>query len=458
MSNPTITDANRFWHRCSQVLTEVTMNGFKINRDYFMEQKPIIAAELHKTQDQLFSNTEIGKLWYKRFADRTNVNSNDQLKLVLQKDVGFTKFGKTEKGADSIDKDVISKLPIEFSSKYLKYKQLDKCWSGTIVPIMMGADENGLIHANFGLHTVRTYRTSCTSPNLQNVSKKNPMLKSIIRKGFVPRSADRMLIEIDLAAAEVAVGCCLHQDPQMLEFLRNSEISMHDFAARKLFITDDYSKETRNETKGIFTFAISYGAGSESIAYSYWEYVDESGAKLKDGTDLKQHLAGHGITDLESATAHVKKVYDWYQNELFKVSTEWKRQVWEAYKVESYIDLPTGFRATAKMIKTQTDNIATQGATCHLLLATLCGLHDRIKAGGLRSVIVSQVHDSIVLDVLPEELTTVCNLYLDSQNEVRKNWEWLLFPINADADKSSVGGTWCDMVSMGGLIYDKQYI
>ena len=67
----------------------------------------------------------------------------------------------------------------EFSSRYLKYKQLKKAWGSVIQPMIRECDDKGgFIHPLFNLHTVSTYRSSCSDPNLQQVSKHDKTMKS----------------------------------------------------------------------------------------------------------------------------------------------------------------------------------------------------------------------------------------------------------------------------------------
>jgi hypothetical protein len=64
---------------------------------------------------------------------------------------------------------------------------------------------------------------------------------------------------------------------------------------------------------------------------------------------------------------------------------------------------------------------------------------------------VCQIHDSIVIDVEPSEWDAIQQFYLDSQEAVRKEWKWLIYPISADAEIGDVGGSWAKMNEYGAL-------
>ena len=85
----------------------------------------------------------------------------------------------------------------------------------------------------------------------------------------------------------------------------------------------------------------------------------------------------------------------------------------------------------------------------HVLLATAIGLVKRMQHYKLKSLAIGQIHDSVLLDIVPEELQQIVEMYMDSQDDVRKMWPWLIYPIGAEADVSKVGGNWCDMESIG---------
>lgn len=453
MITPNCSTAYKLLCQGENALSQVSVNGFKIDRDYYMKQKPLIEDEVRRLKKQVIEESEIGRAWQRRFQSRMNLDSADQLKTVLKNDMQFDKFKTTEKGGESADKSVVEKLPYEFSNPFLRYKQLNKAWGSLITPIMLGADENGFTHPNINLHTVRTFRSSCDSPNLQQVPKHNEFIKKLVRGGFVPRNSDRFLAEIDLVSAEVACGCCLHQDKQMLEFLHNPSADMHKFVAKKFYELndDEFTKKLRSSVKGRFVFASFYGASYNSIGSSLWEYIDESGEVCGTGETLKDHMAKIGVADHESCLQHAEKVFDWYWHDLFAEYGAWKEEVWQIYKRQGYLDYPTGFRVTCQMTKTQAMNTIIQGSTFHLLLYTLVELQKRFVKYKLKSKIVCQIHDSIVLDVVPSEWDIIRQLYLEAQASVREVWKWLIYPISADAEVGDVGGSWAKMNEYGAL-------
>lgn len=156
-----------------------------------------------------------------------------------------------------------------------------------------------------------------------------------------------------------------------------------------------------------------------------------------------------GLNSFEDCKTYTEKFYDWYWHTLFKEYDQWKTDTWNQYCKVGYVDMPTGFRAVSAIGKTQLINLPIQGAAFHVLLATAIGLVKRMQHYKLKSLAIGQIHDSVLLDIVPEELQQIVEMYMDSQDDVRKMWPWLIYPIGAEADVSKVGGNWCDMESIG---------
>lgn len=449
---PQVKDAFKLLMRGEKALTAVSANGMRVDVDYFKKQHAVIGAECEALKEKFLHGTDLGRFWLKKYGYSTNIDSSSQIRETL-KDFGFDKFKVSEKGNLSVDKTVIEKLPEDAADLLLKRDQLKILWQSLIKGIIREVDNDGFIHPIFNLHTVKTYRGSCDSPNLQQMPKHNEYQKHIVRSGFYPRTPDRQLMEIDLQSAEVTVGCCLHKDPAMLDFLHNPNSDMHKTVAKKFYnIPDELMNKTiRNSVKGRFVFASFYGASYESIGKALWEYIYEQNPALADGTPLAEHMAKQGVINQQTCLQHAEAIFDWYWNDLFHDYGAWKEEVWQIYKKQGYLDFPTGFRAVNKMTKTQAMNIIIQGSTFHLLLNTMVNLVERMAKYKLESKVIGEIHDSVVLDVVPNEIPTITELYIESQDAVRKEWTWLIHPVNADADLGAVGGNWCSMQEYGML-------
>ena len=450
MPEPRTPDAFKLLMRGEEALTRVSNNGMYIDVPYLKNQRETIVKECENLKTKFLEETKLGQLWLSKYGHNADIDSSAQIRNVLVAS-GFDKFKKTEKGNDSVDKSVIEKLPYEESSLLLKRNQLKILWQSIIAKSINEVDENGFIHPEFMLHTVRTYRSSCVNPNLQQMPKNNDFQKHIVRTGFLPRSKDRCLVELDLRANEVSCGCSIHHDPNMLRFLSDPDADMHSTVEQHYYMLKDNElcKALRKSVKGRFVFAGFYGAGFESMARNLWDFVTEDNPKTGAGIPILDHLKARGINNFDDMLTHTQKEYDWFWFDLFKYYGNWKEQQWELYKKQGYLDYPTGFRVTVKMTKTQAINTVVQGSAFHVLLNTLIHLQRKFDQYKLKSLIIGQIHDSAVMDIVPNEYQTICDLYIESQAEVRKEWSWIVYPIAVEADLGEPGASWADLKEMG---------
>lgn len=451
---PQTKDAFKLLMDGEEVFTRASVNGMKVDIDYFKQQKPLIIKQCADLREEFLTTTELGQAWMTKYGHNADIDSAKQTIDVL-KFVGFDKFRVTEKGNLSADKSVIEKLPYESSRLLLKRSQLKTLWQNLLSKTIMECDEHGFIHPNFNLHMVRTFRSSCDGPNLQNQPKHNEMQKRIVRTGFIPRSPDRQLMELDLRGNEVSCGCSIHHDATMLNFLSNPDADMHQTVARHYWMVDDstYIKDIRQAVKGPFVFAGFYGAGAESIARNLYEWTQEKNPTLKNGVKLLDHLKARGIIDYDSMLEHTKKEYDWFWFDLFRSYGLWKEEQWELYKKQGYLDYPTGFRVTDKMAKTQAINTVIQGSSFHVMLAIMVELQKKIDYYRMETKLIGQIHDSIISDVVSEEITMVQDLYLECQDIVRKRWDWIVYPIAVEADIGAPGASWADLEGQGAVTH-----
>lgn len=444
-------DAFRLFGSGVAALARVSRNGFRVDRGYFEGLEPEIAARTSELGAGIIEESEVGRAWKRRYGDMLNLKSGLQLKTVLELDIGFKDFKISDKGNKSADAEVIGRLPVDFASRYLPYKQLEQAHKTFVQPILRECSEDGYVHADFNLDGVKTYRGSCRSPNLQQQPKRNQMLMKLIRKGFIPRHPSRILMELDLKGAECAIGACIHRDPSMVAYVTDDSLDMHRDGAMRVFKLEkkDVSKKIRNACKGDFTFAEFYGATFNTVAPNLWGHALDFDIKTTGGVTLYDHLRNHGIGDLDSFISHIKRVEKQFWGEMFKGYADWKESIWAEYMERGYIHTVTGFYLTQESTKEQILNAPIQGPSFHFLLNVLIRMVAKMIARKMESMVIAQIHDAIIFDAVPAELDDLRNLYWECQDEVRAEWDWIVVPLRAEHEISAEGGTWAEMHDMG---------
>ena len=443
--------AYRLLQHGAEALAEVEAAGMRVDRAYIRHQMAAVDARVATLADRLRGCEEY-RLQRRRYGDRTNLTSRDQLAAVLFDDMGHTAHTRTATGRPQLDETALERIGTRYARGFLRLEKLNKLNSTYLRAIDREA-VGEFIHAFFGLHTTRSYRGSSDSPNLQNIPVRDPMVGPIIRRAFIPRPG-HVLVEFDYGSLEVMIACALSGDPRLT--YDATEGDMHrDMAAECYMLgVDGVTKPTRQAAKGGFVFAEFYGDWYKQVTINLWDAIDRNGLRTPEGVGLRNYLASCGITDRGRCDpsqrdptpgtfeAHIRAVEKRFWGERFHVYAA-KRKAWVAeYERQGYIDLVTGFRCGGPMTRNQVMNYHIQGPSFHCLLWSLIQTVRELRRGRWRSMVVGTVHDSIIADVHEAELPDYLALVADiTTRRLRAAWPWVTVPLTVEAE---VGPNWYD--------------
>ena len=258
-------------------------------------------------------------------------------------------------------------------------------------------------------------------------------------------------------SAGVIIKNCYHHDPTMMTYIKDPTTDMHRDMAQEIYLIDkkmmaDLNKNAHKVYKAIrhlgkneFVFPEFYGDWYKSCAWNLWHSSKKEVHRLPDGRLLSDHLHDKGLTTLDEFESHMKRVERnfWYKR--FPVYTEWKDQWWDAYQLQGYFDTLTGFRCQGVMDRKQAINYPIQGSAFHCTLASMIDIDRHITEHGLETLIVGQIHDEVVLDLVPEEqdeLLVVIHEIMTTR--LREKWPWLAVPVEVEISLTEIDGTWYD--------------
>ena len=284
-----------------------------------------------------------------------------------------------------------------------------------------------------------------------------------IRSCFIPRKG-RQLAEIDFKGAEVRVAACYNKDPVLINYIKDDKTCMHRDTAMQLFgLTKDQvdKKTTRDWSKNRFVFPEFYGSIYAQCAPHLWEAVTAEKDIIPGlGISVKKHLENQGITRLGlcdpkvkpltgTFEARVKKVEESFWNERFVVYAKWKKKWWEEYQKNGFYQTKTGFiiqwGKAGTLSRNDCINYGIQGSSFHCLLWVLIKLQNWLMKYEMNSLIVGQIHDSIIMDLDPEEKDYVfAKVKRLIEVELPKHWDWLIVPMAAEAEIAPVDEPWCN--------------
>lgn len=428
--------ALRLLHEGTLALAEVEANGMRIDVDYLNQQQQVVDETIRTLQIEM-EQDPVADVWHETFGPKTNFGSSRQLATILFDKLGIKSTVKTPKNAPSVKSEVLEEIDLPFIQKRRRIERLKKLKNTYIKGILREVTSDGLLHPSFDLNTTRSYRSSSSQPNFQNIPIRDPEIGQIIRTAFVPRSRQYIFVEVDYAAIEVRIAACYHKDETMIRYIQE-DYDMHRDMAAECYLLDEVPKDVRRTAK-TFTFGQFYGDYYVNQAKLLWREIKTQNLKTKDGVPLREHLAQKGITELGRCDPqqpprvgtfenNIKHVEARFWNERFPQYRDWKEAWWKRYCQKGWFKSKTGFVYQGHYRRNEVVNLPIQGAAFHCTLLSLIKLVKRMAK--MQSKIVGQIHDSIIIDVHRTELAAVLDLVQTVMcDEVCRIWKWIIVPL-----------------------------
>lgn len=450
---PTTKSAYALLHRGSLALADIEYSGIKIDVKYLDQAIKDTEQKSADLENELKSDKIFVK-WQKMHGQRTKLKSRPQLAKLLRSmghDIPVSE--RTDK--ETADEEVLIKIDLPFVRNYEVWYRLELARS-TFLSGIKKEVVDGYVHPSFNLNTTETHRSSCGNPNIQNQIRRNKLIAEIVRRSYISRSKDHVLLEVDCASHEFRVASAVWNDPTMIDYAANPDKDIHRDLAMKIFLCkkEDIKacKGLRDCAKNQVTFPTLYGSWWLKMSNHVWDFIDRFSLTVRN-MPAKEWLAKKGITKLgpqdpqqRPTTGTFEKVLQktetWF-NDSFTVFSNGKKQRWEEYQKRGWFDFVTGFRIHGLHSKNFLLNSIIQGPAFHIVLWDLITLNKWLKKHKFKSRIVAEIHDSLLLDVLKTELPDLLPIIRKIMTvEVRKHWEWITVPLDIEA---KVGENWFAM-------------
>ena len=439
---PTTYDGYKLLHDGCLALANAEENGMHIDIGYVEKQQAHMSRRIAHTEKKLERYDEIKK-WRKIYRRKFNLDSPSQMSDILFNHMGYEPAELTDNDNPSVSQTALEQLDIPFVQDYILMRRLKKA-RDTYLANYMRETVKDYLHPFFHLHTVITFRSSSSKINFQNQPVRIPVIKKAVRRAIIPRPG-RMLGEIDYSGVEVRIAACYHKDPNMIAEINDPERDMHRDMAMMCYQLgeDEWTRDIRYCGKNKFVFPQFYGDYYAHNARDLWNAIVVMDLKTEQGIPLKKHLKKVGLGTYNKFEKHIQEVEDYFWNEKFGVYGEWKEDHWEQYCRQGYVDLKSGFRCSGLMGRNDAINYPVQGAAFHCLLWSLIRLDRWLRENNMSTMIIGQIHDSIVLDIDPAELNDVmAQANRIMTQSIRSFWPWIIVPLEIEAELSPVDGSW----------------
>ena len=357
---------------------------------YDMEQNGIrIEADaLKQYGDQLVGKiNELEKDIYQEAGETFNINSPKQLGVVLFENMKLPGGRKTKTGY-STAADVLEKLAPEYPvvAKILEYRQYTKLKSTYADGLANYIQEDGRIHGKFNQTITATGRISSTEPNLQNIPVRME-LGRLIRKVFIPEDGYRF-VDADYSQIELRVLAHCSGDEHLIQAYKEQS-DIHRITASQVFHIpfDEVTPQQRRNAKAV-NFGIVYGISSFGLSQ------DLSITRKEAAKYIDDYFATYpGIkTFLDDAVAHAKE-------KGYVVTLFGRRRPVPELSSSNFMQRSFGERVAM--------NSQIQGAAADIIKIAMIRVNQRLKDQKMKSRLVLQVHDELLIEAYEPELEEV---------------------------------------------------
>ena len=369
------------------ILSIMEQNGVSIDVSYLDTLNIDISKRAKEIEDKIFELA----------GEKFNINSPKKVGEILFDKLSLKVKGK-KSAKNSTNAKVLEQLAenYEIASKILEYRHLMKLKSTYIeaLPKLINIKDNR-IHTTYNQFATNTGRLSSTNPNLQNIPIRTE-LGAKIRRAFVPKNKETSLIlSADYSQIELRLLAHFSNDENLIEAFKNNQ-DVHSLTASKVYGVElkDVTKDMRRHAKAV-NFGIVYGQTKYGLA-----------SVLNISKDEAQSF----IDKYFQTYKNVKKYMD--DNINFAINHGYAQTL---YGRRRYLpELTSSNKQIQEFAQRAAINSPLQGTASDLIKLAMIELNKKLKEDNLKSQMIIQVHDELVLEVLYKELDIVKNMVVEA--------------------------------------------
>lgn len=363
------------------VLTEMEFEGVKIDMEFLKEYSRVLEIEARVHEEKVYESAGV----------RFNLGSPKQLGEVLFEKLKLDpKARKTKSGQYATDESVLRKLAVlhPVADDILAYREYTKLRSTYVdaLPLLVNK-RTGRVHTTYGQAAVVTGRMNSNNPNLQNIPIRTDRGREI-RKAFIPRDENHLLISADYSQIELRIVASLSGDASMTEaFKQNKDV--HTATAAKVYGVDEeaVTKEMRRKAKSV-NFGIIYGQGAFGLA----ENLGISRTEAKTIIDnYKKEFSG--ITKYMDDMINFCREHGYVQTVMGR--KRWLR------------DINSGNFTVRGYAERNAINSPIQGTAADMIKLAMIKIYHAFKERKFKSKMILQVHDELVFDATKDEVEII---------------------------------------------------
>ncbi len=369
------------------VLARMEHAGIGVDREYLEE----MGSELR------YKLSVLEKRIHELAGEPFNVNSTDQLRQILFEKLELPVLKKTSTGKPSTDQSVLKKLNHPVVEALLEYREYEKLRSTYVDGYLPLIEADGRIHTRFNQMAATTGRLSSDRPNLQNIPIRSESGMTI-RRAFVADEGCLFLVA-DYSQIELRILAHMSGDPFLIDAFKN-EVDIHAATAARVWSLplEEVTLEQRRTAKMI-NFGLLYGMEAFGLADRLGISRDEAKGHIDtyfdQFVDVKQFMS-----DVVTRARN-----DGYTTTLFG-----RRRYLPELKSDNFRVRQMGERMAL--------NAPVQGTAADIIKAAMIELDRRLRVEKVRSEMLLQIHDELILECPEEELDEIEGVVVECMEHV----------------------------------------
>lgn len=363
------------------VLASMEVEGFSVNREELQEAGRNLKSQINLITERIYGLS----------GEPFNINSPKQLGDILFEKLKLP-TGKKNKTGYSTNAEILEGLrdQHEIIDLILEFRTLSKLNSTYVEGLLPLIHRDGKIHPHYQQTVAATGRISCTEPNLQNIPIRQELGRKL-RKAFIPENESFVLIGADYSQIELRVLAHMSKDPSLIQAF-NDKLDIHKATAARVFgvLESEVTSLQRSNAKAV-NFGVIYGMSgfglSTELKISRREaeaYIDEY---FKKYTKVKEFM--DGVVSFCKENGYVTTIMNR------------KRPIPEIH-ASNFMVRQAGERLAM--------NSPIQGSAADIIKLAMISCHEQLRKENLKSKLILQVHDELILQASLDELERVKQL------------------------------------------------
>jgi DNA polymerase-1 len=391
----------------ARVLAQMELTGIFVSTDRMDEQLADLTKVIENAQEQAFA----------AIGHEVNLGSPKQLQTVLFEELGLPKTKKIKSGyttdAASL-KGLLEKTGHEFLVQLMAHRESSKL-AQMVETLKKSVADDARIHTTYAQNIAATGRISSNNPNLQNIPVRSEEGRRV-RSIFVVSEGYECLLSADYSQIEMRIMAHLSGDQALIQAYKDGE-DLHRFVGARIFNVEpaEVTSAMRSKVKAM-SYGLAYGLTSFGLSKQLEISVDEARTLMKDYYDR-----------FGAVRAYLDGVRDQARVDGYTATIEGRRR---------YLpDLTSTNRQAREAAERIALNSPIQGSAADIIKRAMLGVSAELAGQGLKSRMLLQVHDELVLEVAPGEREAVEKLVIEQMGSAAE----LSVPLDVQI---GVGSSW----------------